>query len=207
MSLKRTGIVVGAIKPEQLFIMHLKSSSPAKAIEQLQRVTNINYTDSFGKSLIHHAIESGNPQIVRTVAEHGADLNVPDGNGITPLQLVLSYKANEELQGQLLQMIQILLDKGADPMRPNENGQTSIDFLMSFANIENNDDYIEHVKRLFELYGQQLLESEKTKATKAAKTRSLYPKSQKHKMNGGRQKRRKNMNTRRGLKKSIRTRR
>lgn len=197
MSLKRTGIIVGAIKPEQLFIIHLKSKNLAKAMQQLDRVTNINYTDSFGKSLIHHAIESGNPQIVRSVAERGADLNAPNREGITPLQLVLSYKADEDHQGQLLQMIQILLDKGADPMRPNENGQTSIDFLMSFNNIVGNDDYIEHVTRLFELYGRQILEVEKIKAAKAAKTRSLYPKGQKHKMNGG-TKRRKNLKTRRG---------
>ncbi len=216
MSLKRAGIIVGAIRPEQLFIMQLKAGYPAKAIEQLERVTNINYTDTFGKPLIHYAIESGHPSAVRAVAEHGADLNAPDATGITPLQLVLSYRAREEQQGFLLQMIQTLLDKGADPMRPGAEGQTPIDFLMSFTNTEEGDEYIEHVTRLFELYGQQILEQERIKAAKAAKTRALYPKGQKHKMNGGRQKMsfarflpngRKNMKTRRGLKKRTHTRR
>ena len=237
--------MVGKIQPEQVFLMHLKSGHPSKAIQQLGKIQNRNYTDAYGKPLIHYAIESGLPEVVRAIAEHGADLNAPDATGMTPLQHVLSYKAGEEQQGQLLQMIQILLDKGADPLQRGANDQTPVDFLMSFANVEGDDEYVEHVTRLFELYGQQILDREKVKVIKAAKTRSLYPKGQKHKMNGGRQKmskgqkriacpkgtalcapalpaltksifgrqarfltkRRKNMKTRRGLKRCTRTRR
>lgn len=195
MSLKRTGIVVGTIRPEQVFIMNLKSGNPAKAIEQLAKIQNIDYRDMMGKHLIHHAIEAGFPQVVRAIAELGADLNVPDAEGMTPLQKVLSYKATEELQGQLLQMIQILLDKGADPLQEDAEGKTPIDFLMSFTNTNEDADYIDNVKRIFELYGQQILNREKAKAAKAAKTRALYPKGLKHKMEGGGK--RKKMRTRR----------
>ena len=48
---------------------------------------DVNATDHNGGAAIHSAAQGNLASVVRRLAEHGADINLPDGSGRTPLQL------------------------------------------------------------------------------------------------------------------------
>ena len=65
-------------------------------------------------------ISSGDPEIVRVLLEHGADVNGrSDEGGFTPLHNASGSGAAE--------LVRILLEHGADPSATTDDGRTSAD--------------------------------------------------------------------------------
>jgi ankyrin repeat protein len=74
---------------------------------------NYRYDSTFvngGQSLLHYACERGDPAIVEFLLQSGADPNLKDNHGKTPIYSLLSNNANE----QRLQCLDLLLNAGAD---------------------------------------------------------------------------------------------
>jgi ankyrin repeat protein len=53
---------------------------------------NVNFLQN-GTTPLHRAVESGNPEAVRILIEHGAKDSVRDAEGKTPLEIVLEKRA------------------------------------------------------------------------------------------------------------------
>jgi ankyrin repeat protein len=94
----------------------------AKAVEKLLgEGTNPNMENSFGPTPIEIASRLGNLEIVRILAEYGANLNGHEfGPGaVTPL-MVASSKGN-------LEIVKFLLEKGVDVNYSSERGHTALE--------------------------------------------------------------------------------
>jgi ankyrin repeat protein len=71
------------------------------------------------KSALHWAVEVGNRKLVRLLLEHGANPNVADEDGDTPLHYLLSWRSKMDLA-----TLEALLQYGADPNKVNADGET-----------------------------------------------------------------------------------
>ena len=78
----------------------------------LVKITNIN-----GRTLLHHAAESGSWGCVDALIGHGADVNAVDNTGETPLHRAMSRRR--------LEASKVLLEAGADPNIKNFHGATA----------------------------------------------------------------------------------
>jgi len=59
---------------------------------------DINTQDKYGKTPLHNAIERGDINYVKYLVDHGAGLDIPDRNGITPWNLGLNFYNNKTNQ-------------------------------------------------------------------------------------------------------------
>ncbi|ESP04939.1 hypothetical protein LOTGIDRAFT_109659 [Lottia gigantea] len=86
--------------------------------------------DSFGKSALHIAVESGNIDSVKMFINHGANLDIQNIEGYTPLMLsCYSDQADREI---LNQMLQLLVDSGADiHIRERRSRRTALQVQIS----------------------------------------------------------------------------
>ena len=76
-----------------------------------------DYTDHTGVRLIHIAADSRHPAIAKLLLERGADPNVVDRNGWTPLFRAVSELSlrNDEQRARGLEIVRLLLAAKADP--------------------------------------------------------------------------------------------
>ncbi|WP_158706893.1 ankyrin repeat domain-containing protein [Candidatus Phycorickettsia trachydisci] len=82
-------------------------------------VTDINYKDSSGNSLLHLAIEGGNKDLAEYLIDKGAYVDSRNEEGKTPLHYAASKGKNE--------LIEMLIDKGADVNAKDNSGDTVLD--------------------------------------------------------------------------------
>jgi ankyrin repeat protein len=84
-------------------------------------------SDWLGRSALHYAAKSMNPELCRRLIKLGADVNAPDVLGRTPLMGYVEFcselPALSRKNSPLL--AKMLLDAGADPDRPNHAGATA----------------------------------------------------------------------------------
>ena len=74
-------------------------------------------------SALHMAVANGHLEIVKTLIEHKADVEIRDSDGNTPIwALITQYDGSEEQ----LQMIQLLLANGASVKTANDHGVAPI---------------------------------------------------------------------------------
>jgi ankyrin repeat protein len=73
-------------------------------------------------SALHLAADKGNPELIRLLLDHGAEVNGQDGEGHTPLILAA---ASERLHPEV---VRLLLDKGADLRVQGQDGLTAQDW-------------------------------------------------------------------------------
>ena len=52
---------------------------------------NLNAIDGEGLSVLHRAVRANNIQAVRTLLDNGADINLKDKDGFTPLYAAVRY--------------------------------------------------------------------------------------------------------------------
>jgi ankyrin repeat protein len=71
---------------------------------------NVNETDLYGWSVLHHACEHGQVECVKYCVELGANVNLCANHGLTPL--MCAKKCGATGKG-LLEIVRILLDAGA----------------------------------------------------------------------------------------------
>jgi len=77
---------------------------------------DVNAKDDRGRSAIHHAVLKDFPKVVEYLAMRGADINVPNDRGLTPLQLaetVQSIPGTNGLRGTRPEVAQLLRNLGA----------------------------------------------------------------------------------------------
>ena len=79
-----------------------RSSSTPQLCEREH--TNINATDSKGRTLVFYAAKYGETEMVRYLLEIGADPNIPDN--------ALTFPIHEAIDNAYLDIVQLLIDYG-----------------------------------------------------------------------------------------------
>ena len=80
---------------------------------------DLNLKDVVGRTPLHIAAEKGNMDVAMFLIENGANVNVADVNGNTPLVFIINKTGN-------LKVIQRLLEKGATVNVQNRTGETAL---------------------------------------------------------------------------------
>ncbi len=89
------------------------TDSPVIASCLLARRANPNKGDKAGNTPLHRAILTENWELADILLQKGADINIENDDGFTPINVAQSVEA-----------VQYLLDHGADPTRSDEGGNT-----------------------------------------------------------------------------------
>lgn len=89
-----------------------------------------NLQDSRGWAALHFAAQDFQTGAVRILLEGGATVDLPDGNGNTPLSTAVF---NSRERGEI---IKLLLDAGADRNRENEHGVSPLGLAGTIGNYD-----------------------------------------------------------------------
>ena len=89
----------------------------------------LHFRDCTGATPIHYAAIYGCLSMLKIVRQHGAEIDVLDDNGESPL----NYAQNEEHDTQ--DVIEFLLAAGADYTRPNRFGWTILHYAARFGSM------------------------------------------------------------------------
>lgn len=108
-----------------------------RIIAVLKAGADIHATDQNGVSALHHAVRFRSPMAVRTLLEHGANVNLAcRKSGATPLHRAVTATGAPGSAGQrpaAMEIIRLLLAAGADPAIPNKSGRTPADYVKDEA--------------------------------------------------------------------------
>ncbi len=98
-----------------------KENRVAATNKLLKNGEDINAQDNGGWSPLHFAAQEGDFEIAEILINSGANINLKDINGNTPLWVATmnSYHGGK--------VIHLLLEKGADPTQPNAHGVSPIE--------------------------------------------------------------------------------
>ena len=80
---------------------------------------DVNLKDIVGRTPLHIAAEKGNIDVAMFLIENGANVNVADANGNTPLVFIINKTGN-------LKITERLLEKGASVNAQNRTGETAL---------------------------------------------------------------------------------
>jgi superfamily II DNA or RNA helicase/ankyrin repeat protein len=81
---------------------------------------NINATDKNARTLLHRAARKKNLNLVEFLVQRGADMNLKDRNGDTPLMQACKYGNNS------VELVEYLLENGADQQIKNKRNITPL---------------------------------------------------------------------------------
>ena len=81
--------------------------------------TGVNIKDALGRTPLHIAAENGYEDVAILLAENGADVNITDTNGNTPLIFIIHKTGNLEITRRFL-------EKGAAVNTQNRTGETAL---------------------------------------------------------------------------------
>jgi hypothetical protein len=95
------------------YIRGMNDSNVIKLL--LENEADVNYVNSFGGALLHTHIN--NVEVVNLLLSKGANINVKNQRGETPLFLAADYK--------YIEVVKLLLDKGVDINQVSHDGQTA----------------------------------------------------------------------------------
>ena len=118
-----------------------QNSNPAdqkkRLVALLRAGADIHATDHNGVSALHHAVRFRSPIVVRTLIEHGANVNQAcRKSGSTPLHRAVMTTGAPGTAGkgqQAVEIIRLLLAAGADPSIPNKSGRRPSDYVKDAA--------------------------------------------------------------------------
>ena len=103
----------------------------------LKAGADIHATDKNGVTALHHAVRFRNLAAVKTLIEHGANVNCAcRRNGSTPLHRAVTQTGAPGTAGKsevAREIVQVLLAAGADPAIANRSGKTPIDYATDEA--------------------------------------------------------------------------
>jgi uncharacterized protein len=98
----------------------------------LKAGADVHATDKNGVTALHNAVRFRNPAAVKTLIEHGADVNQAcRRNGSTPLHRAATQTGAPGTAGKgqaAKEIIEVLLAAGADPSITNKSGKTPADY-------------------------------------------------------------------------------
>jgi ankyrin repeat protein len=90
-----------------------------ESTELLAPLSNLKEIDKVGRALLHRAPELGSPEGFRTLIRHGADINLKDLKGNTPLMHFCNFNYTVVNEKEFKQKFKILL--GNDHLELNTN--------------------------------------------------------------------------------------
>jgi uncharacterized protein len=104
-----------------------------RLITLLKAGADIHTTDKNGVTALHHAVRFRSPMAVRTLIEHGANVNqVCRKSGSTPLHRAVTTTGAPGTAGkrqEALEIIRLLIAAGADPTIRNKSGRKPADYV------------------------------------------------------------------------------
>lgn len=105
----------------------------ASILDLLRGGANVNETDKNGVTPLHHAVRFRSFAAVRTLLEHGANVNQRcKRSGSTPLHRAVTSTGAPGTAGrteEARRIIEILLASGADPEIENTRGRKAIEYV------------------------------------------------------------------------------
>ena len=108
-----------------------------RLIALLKSGADIHATDKNGVTALHHAVRFRSPMAVRTLIEHGANVNqVCRKSGSTPLHRAVTTTGAPSTTGkrqEVLEIIRLLIATGADPSITNKSGRKPADYVKDDA--------------------------------------------------------------------------
>jgi len=108
-----------------------------RLIALLKTGADIHAADKNGVTALHHAVRFRSPIAVRTLIEHGANVNqVCRRSGSTPLHRAVTPTGAPGTAGkrrEALEIIRLLLAAGADPAIANKSGRKPADYVKDRA--------------------------------------------------------------------------
>ena len=104
-----------------------------RLIALLKSGADIHATDKNGVTALHHAVRFRSPVAVKTLIEHGANVNqVCRKSGSTPLHRAVTTTGAPSTAGkrqEALEIIRLLIAAGADPSITNKSGRKPLDYV------------------------------------------------------------------------------
>src|SRR5262245_32184514 len=101
-------------------------------VQALKRGADIHATDKNGVTALHHAVRFRSPAAVKTLLEHGANVNQAcSRNGSTPLHRAVTQTGAPGTAGRQAAartIIRLLLAAGADASIANKSGKKPTDY-------------------------------------------------------------------------------
>src|SRR5688572_1535182 len=108
-----------------------------RLITLLKAGADIHAADKNGVTALHHAVRFRSPIAVRTLIEHGANVNqVCRRSGSTPLHRAVTTTGAPSTAGkreEALEIIRLLIAAGADPSIANKSGRKPADYAKDDA--------------------------------------------------------------------------
>lgn len=108
-----------------------------RILKALKAGANIHATDKNGVTALHHAVRFRSPGAVKTLIEHGANVNQAcRRNGSTPLHRAATQTGAPGTAGKgqaAKEIIELLLAAGADPSIKNKLGKKPVDYVVDDA--------------------------------------------------------------------------
>ncbi len=108
-----------------------------RLIALLKAGADIHATDKNGVTALHHAVRFRSPVAVKTLIEHGANVNqVCRRSGSTPLHRAVTATGAPSTAGkrqEALEIIRLLISAGADPSIANKSGRKPADYVKDAA--------------------------------------------------------------------------
>ena len=108
-----------------------------RIITLLKAGANIHATDKNGVTALHHAVRFRSPIAVKTLIEHGANVNQGcRKSGSTPLHRAVTTTGAPSTAGkrqEAFEIIRLLIAAGADPSITNKSGRKPADYVKDDA--------------------------------------------------------------------------
>jgi ankyrin repeat protein len=108
-----------------------------RLVALLKSGADVHAADKNGVTALHHAVRFRNPTAVRTLIEHGADVNqVCRRSGSTPLHRAVTTTGAPSTAGkrqEVMEIIRLLVAAGADPSIANKCGRKPADYVKDDA--------------------------------------------------------------------------
>lgn len=108
-----------------------------RLITAIKNGAEIHATDKNGVTALHHAVRFRSPAAVKTLIEHGADVNCAcRRNGSTPLHRAVTQTGAPGTAGrasEAVEIVRLLLAGGADPTIKNKSGKRPMDYAADDA--------------------------------------------------------------------------